>query len=123
MLAIAGYSPVIVETVGIGQSEVEVMHHVETTLLVLSPGAGDDVQSAKAGIMEVADIFLINKSDRDYQGAEKLREEILRSQEISKRADGWVAPVVIVSALERSGIPELLNAISNHQEFLARNSR
>lgn len=118
LLAIAGYSPVIVETVGVGQSEVEVMHHVDTTLLVLAPGAGDDVQSAKAGIMEVADLFVINKSDRDDAGAQKLRQEIIRSQEISKRADGWVAPVVIVSALERTGITELLSKIAEHQKFI-----
>ncbi len=122
VLAIAGYSPVIVETVGVGQSEVEVMHHVDTTLLVLAPGAGDDIQSAKAGIMEVADIFIINKSDRDKEGAQKLRQEILRSQEISKRTDGWSAPVIIVSALERSGIAELLQAIIDHQKFRAGNS-
>ncbi|MEY2798776.1 MAG: methylmalonyl Co-A mutase-associated GTPase MeaB [Actinomycetota bacterium] len=120
VLTLAGYSPVIVETVGVGQSEVEVMHHVDTTLLVLSPGAGDDIQSAKAGIMEVADIFVINKSDRDLAGAQKLRQEIIRSQEISQRSDGWVAPVVIVSALERSGISELLDALTGHQQFRAR---
>ncbi len=117
ILAIAGYSPVIVETVGVGQSEVEVMHHVDTTLLILAPGAGDDVQSAKAGIMEVADIFVINKSDRDKDGADKLRQEILRSHDLSPRSDGWRAPVIIVSALERAGISELLSKIVEHQNF------
>lgn len=117
LLAIAGYSPVIVETVGVGQSEVEVMNHVDTTLVVLAPGAGDDIQSAKAGIMEVADIFIINKCDRDREGAEKLRQEILRSQELSKRADNWRPPVLLVSALERTGVTELLAAIAQHHEF------
>ena len=117
LLAIAGYSPVIVETVGVGQSEVEVMNHVDTTIVVLAPGAGDDIQSAKAGIMEVADIFIINKCDRDLEGAEKLRQEILRSQELSKRADDWRPPVLLVSALERTGISEVLAAIALHSEF------
>lgn len=122
VLAIAGYSPVIVETVGVGQSEVEVMHHVDTTIVVLAPGAGDDIQSAKAGIMEVADIFVINKSDRDGDGAAKLRQEILRSQDLSKRADGWRPPVLLVSALERVGIAELRDAIAQHQEFQSTHS-
>lgn len=117
LLAIAGYSPVIVETVGVGQSEVEVMNYVDTTIVVLAPGAGDDVQSAKAGIMEVADIFIINKSDRKRDEAEKMRAEILRAQEIPKRLDGWSPPVVLLSALERSGIDELLAAIDSHNEF------
>lgn len=117
LLAIAGYSPVIVETVGVGQSEVEVMNHVDTTIVVLAPGAGDDIQSAKAGIMEVADIFVINKCDRDREEAEKMRIEIVRAQEISRRSDGWRPPVVLLSALERRGIDELLAAIESHHQF------
>jgi len=116
LLAVAGFSPVIVETVGVGQSEVEVMHHVDTTVVVLAPGAGDDIQSAKAGIMEVADIFVINKSDRDLAAAEKLRQEILRSQELSEQKKRWRAPVLLVSALERTGITELLDAITEHYQ-------
>lgn len=121
LLALAGYSPVIVETVGVGQSEVEVMNHVDTTIVVLAPGAGDDVQSAKAGIMEVADIFIINKIDRDLEGAKKLQQEILRSQEISKKEkkeNAWRPPVILVSALERIGLPELSAAIEGHSQFL-----
>lgn len=123
LCALAGYSPVLIETVGVGQSEVEVMNHVDTTLLVLAPGAGDDVQSAKAGIMEVADIFIINKVDRDKEGAEKLRQEIVRSQELSQRQDGWKAPVLLMSALDRVGISELLSAISQHLDFVEPSSR
>jgi LAO/AO transport system kinase len=117
LLAIAGYAPVIVETVGVGQSEVEVMNHVETTIVVLSPGAGDDIQSAKAGILEVADIFIINKIDRDLEGAQKLHQELIRSQELSARHDGWRAPVVMTSALDRTGVTEVVTAIKKHQEF------
>ena len=117
LLAIAGYSPVIVETVGVGQSEVEVMNHVDTTIVVLAPGAGDDIQSAKAGILEIADIFIINKVDRDKEGAEKLRQDLLRSQDLSQRSDGWRAPVLLVSALDRIGISEVVAAISKHQDF------
>ncbi len=117
LLAIAGYAPVIVETVGVGQSEVEVMNHVDTTIVVLSPGAGDDIQSAKAGILEIANIFIINKIDRDNEGAEKLRQELIRSQELSARHDGWRAPVIMTSALDRVGITEVVAAIKKHQEF------
>lgn len=117
LLAIAGYSPVIVETVGVGQSEVEVMSHVDTTIVVLAPGAGDEIQSAKAGIMEVADIFVINKSDRDLDEAKKMQAEIVRAQDISQRSDGWRPPVVVLSALERSGIDDLLAAIHSHDDF------
>ena len=117
ILAIAGYAPVIVETVGVGQSEVEVMNHVDTTIVVLAPGAGDDIQSAKAGILEVADIFIINKIDRDLEGAEKLHQELIRSQELSMRHDGWRAPVIMTSALDRIGITEVVAAIKKHQEF------
>lgn len=123
LLAIAGYSPVIIETVGVGQSEVEVMNHVDTTLVVLSPGAGDDVQSAKAGVMEIADIFIINKIDRDEQGAQKLEQEIIRSRDVARRADGWVPSVVLVSALDRIGIDTAVQAIQKHQEFIAQNAR
>ena len=116
LLAVAGFSPVIVETVGVGQSEVEVMHHVDTTVVVLAPGAGDDIQSAKAGIMEIADIFVINKCDRDLAAAEKLRQEILRSLELSQQKKSWRPPVLLVSALERTGITELLDAIAEHHQ-------
>lgn len=122
LLAIAGYRTVLVETVGVGQSEVEVMNHVDTTIVVLAPGAGDDIQSAKAGIMEIADIFVINKADRDFQGAQRLLQEITRSQELSHRADGWRAPILLASALDRTGISEILDAITNHQEFGAARS-
>jgi LAO/AO transport system kinase len=85
---------------------------------VLSPGAGDDIQSAKAGILEIADIFIINKIDRDNEGAEKLRQELIRSQELSARHDGWRAPVILTSALDRVGITEVVAAIKKHQEFI-----
>ena len=117
LVAHAGFTEIIVETVGVGQSEVEVMNHVETTIVVLSPGAGDDIQSAKAGILEVADIFIINKIDRDLEGAQKLHQELIRSQELSARHDGWRAPVVMTSALDRTGVTEVVTAIKKHQEF------
>jgi LAO/AO transport system kinase len=124
LLAIAGYQRVLLETVGVGQSEVEVMNHVDTTILVLAPGAGDDIQSAKAGVMEIADIFVINKVDRDLPGAERLLQEIMRSQELARRvdADQWRAPILLVSALDRTGISKILDAITSHQEFIATGS-
>ena len=99
------------------------MNHVDTTVLVLAPGAGDDIQSAKAGVMEIADIYLINKVDRDKQGAEKLAQEIIRSLELSPRPDGWKPKVLQVSALDRTGLSELGDALAAHQEFLATHAR
>jgi len=88
----SGRSTLLIETVGVGQDEVEVTRLVDVTVLVLVPGMGDDVQSLKAGLMEVADIYAINKSDRG--GAEQVEAEILAMQGLAVAGEEWTAPVV-----------------------------
>jgi LAO/AO transport system kinase len=89
-----GKDVIIVETVGVGQQEVEIINHAHTVIVVLVPGMGDEVQALKAGLMEIADIFVINKADRD--GASKLYQETLNMLQMGKWDDGWVPPIVTV---------------------------
>ena len=114
----AGRDVVIVETVGVGQDEVEIARLANVTLVVLVPGMGDDVQALKAGIMEVADVFVLNKSDLD--GADKLERELKASLSLAHRPDGWVPPVVRTVATEGQGIDEVLReAREYHAKGLA----
>ncbi len=114
----AGLGTVVIETVGVGQGEVEVARVADVTVLVLMPGMGDDVQSLKAGVMEVAEIFVVNKSD--LPGAERVEAEILGMQElgtsISGERGGWVAPVVRTVAAAGDGVDRLMGEIAR---FLA----
>lgn len=106
----AGRDAVLIETVGVGQDEVEIGHQADVTVLVLAPGFGDDVQTMKAGIMEIADLFAINKADQP--GAERLEQEIQAMQSVSAAAGGVDrAPVRRVIATENAGIIELLSDI------------
>ena len=116
LLDAAGKEFVLIETVGVGQDEVEIAKLADATVVVLVPGMGDDVQVIKAGIMEIADVFVINKSDQPG-GAERLEREILALQSLSTRHDGWVPPIVRTVATEGQGISETLAAI---RSFLAR---
>ena len=109
LLDAAGKDVVLVETVGVGQDEVEVAKLADATVVVLVPGMGDDVQAIKAGIMEIADVFVINKADQP--GADRLEREILALQSLSTRADGWVPPIVHAVATECQGMVETLAAI------------
>ncbi len=115
LLDAAGKDVVLVETVGVGQDEVEIAKLADVTVVVLVPGMGDDVQAIKAGIMEIADVFLINKSDQP--AADRLEREIKAIQSLSTRKDGWVPPVVRTVATEGQGIAEALAAV---RSFLAR---
>src|SRR5579864_3035773 len=115
LLDAAGKDVVLIETVGVGQDEVEIARLADVTVVVLVPGMGDDVQAIKAGIMEIADVFVINKSDQP--GAERLQREIKAIQSLSTRKDGWVPPVVRTAATEGQGITETLAAV---RSFLAR---
>jgi LAO/AO transport system kinase len=105
----AGWDIVIVETVGVGQAEVAVAQLADITVVVLVPGMGDDVQAFKAGIMEIADIFVINKSD--HAGVAQIENEIRGLQSVGHRADGWVPPVVRTVATDGTGIDELMAAV------------
>ncbi len=115
LLDAAGKQFVLIETVGVGQDEVEIAKLADVTVVVLVPGMGDDVQAIKAGIMEIADVFVINKADQ--QGADRLEREILALQSLSTRHDGWVPPVVRTVATEGQGIVETLAAL---RSFLGR---
>jgi LAO/AO transport system kinase len=115
LLDAAGKEVVLIETVGVGQDEVEIAKLADVTVVVLVPGMGDDVQAIKAGIMEIADVFVINKSDQP--GADRLEREIKAIQSLSTRQDGWVPPVVRTAATEGQGITETLVAV---RSFLAR---
>jgi LAO/AO transport system kinase len=114
LLDAAGRDVVMVETVGVGQDEVEIARLADVTMVVLVPGTGDDVQAIKAGIMEIADVFLINKAD--LPGAQKLKQEVKSNLSLSKRPDGWTPPVIMTVASEGSGIGEALSAARSYQD-------
>ena len=116
----AGMDYVLIETVGVGQDEVEIAGLAQVTVVVLVPGMGDDVQAIKAGIMEIADIFVINKSDRD--GAERVEREIRAMQTLALRHDNWVPPIVKTVAIEGTGIVEVVEAIEKYREYLKQGS-
>ena len=108
LLDAAGRDVVIVETVGVGQDEVEIASLADVTIVVLVPGMGDDVQAIKAGIMEIADVFAINKAD--LPGVEKLDRELKNYLGLSHRPDGWTPTIVQTVASDGKGIAELLAA-------------
>jgi LAO/AO transport system kinase len=114
LLDAAGKEYVLVETVGVGQDEIEIARLADVTVVVLVPGMGDDVQAIKAGIMEIADVFVINKSDRP--GAERLQREIKAIQSLSVRKDGWTPPIVWTVASEDKGTAEALTAMRSYLE-------
>lgn len=106
----AGFDTVIVETVGVGQSELEVAEMADTIIVLLAPGMGDGIQAAKAGILEIADIFVVNKSDRD--GAQALVRELRTMIALADRApQDWKPPIVMTVAYQNRGIGDLLEAI------------
>jgi len=117
LLDASGRDLVLIETVGVGQDEVDIVRLADITIVILVPGMGDDVQSIKAGIMEIADIFVINKSDRE--GAERVEREIRALQSLATRRDGWTPPIVKTVASEGTGVPELASAIAGYETFLA----
>lgn len=118
VLDASGKDLILIETVGVGQDEVDIVRLADVTLVVLVPGMGDDVQTIKAGIMEIADVFVINKSDRE--GAERVEREIRAMQTLATRSDGWTPPIVKTVATEGTGIGELAEAIASYEDFLAR---
>ena len=118
ILAAAGYEKVVVETVGVGQDEVEVVKAADVCVVVLVPGMGDDIQAIKAGIMEIADIFVINKADRD--GVYSTEKELEALLSLAHREDGWQPPIVKTIATENKGLEDLASAIERYQEFHSR---
>ena len=116
VLDAAGKDPVIVETVGVGQDEIEIVKVADVTIVVLVPGMGDDVQALKAGIMEIADIFVINKADRP--GVERLERAVTTMLSLAHREDGWIPPIVKTVATKDEGTDELVATIQRYSEFI-----
>ncbi len=121
LMEAAGKNVVLVETVGVGQDEIDIVRLADVTVVVLIPGMGDDVQSLKAGIMEIADIFVINKSDRE--GADRVEKEIRAMQSLSVMHEPRVPPVLRTIGTNGTGIPELLAAIDEHRQWLSEEGR
>jgi LAO/AO transport system kinase len=112
-----GKDIIIVETVGVGQDEVDIVNTAHTSIVVLVPGSGDDIQAIKAGILEIGDIFVINKCERE--GAERLERELRATLEMGpKREDGWIPPIFKTEALLGKGIFEFVYGIYRHKEKL-----
>ena len=116
VLDASGRDLVMIETVGVGQDEIDIVRLADITIVILVPGMGDDVQSIKAGIMEIADIFVINKSD--HEGAERVEREIRALQSLAVRSDHWTPPVVKTVASEGTGTKELVAAIADYEAYL-----
>ena len=117
VLDAAGCDVVVVETVGVGQSEVEIAGLADTTVVLLAPGMGDGIQAAKAGILEIGDIFVVNKADRD--GAEQVRRELRTMVSLAERGEGdWKPPIVLTVAQTGKGVDEVVGRIEEHREWL-----
>ena len=116
VLDASGLNFIIVETVGAGQSEVEVMRITETVVVMLSPGAGDDIQALKAGMMEIGDIFVVNKAD--LENAQRVVVDVKNTLSMKVLEEGWRPPVVKTVATTGDGVEELLETIIGHREHL-----
>ncbi len=117
VLVASGYPRVVVETVGVGQAEVDVVGAVDTAVVVVTPGWGDSVQVAKAGLLEVADVFVVNKADRP--GAAGARRDLEAMLDLDPDRQGWRPPVLATDALSRSGVAEVWEAVDGHRRWLA----
>ena len=115
ILDAAGYEKIIVETVGVGQDEVEIVKTADVSVVVLVPGMGDDIQAIKAGIMEIGDVFVINKADRE--GVLRTEKELDALLTLAHRPDMWMPPVVKTVATENKGLAELAAAVESYKDF------
>lgn len=114
-----GYNKIFVETIGVGQTDVDIMYAAHTVLVVTMPGAGDDIQALKAGVMEIGDIYVVNKADKP--GAERTYEYIrfaLESGEVGSHMYGWKPRILQVSAVMGKGVLDLTNTIEEHYKFI-----
>lgn len=121
LMSAYGMDYVIVETVGVGQTELDIVSVADSVLVVLVPEAGDEVQTMKAGLMEIADIFVVNKADR--QGAELLSKEIRVIVSLKSGGSEWVMPVLLSSAVRDEGIKEIQEKIEEHKTYLGESGR
>src|SRR6266478_1143306 len=119
ILGAAGYEKIIIETVGVGQDEIEIAKTADVCVVVLVPGMGDDVQTLKAGIMEIGDVFVINKADRD--GVLRTEKELEALLSLAMRSDFWMPLIVKTVATENTGIEALAAAIQSYKEYLENN--
>ncbi|HEY8671138.1 MAG TPA: methylmalonyl Co-A mutase-associated GTPase MeaB [Terriglobales bacterium] len=118
VLDASGRDMVMIETVGVGQDEVDIVRVADITIVILVPGMGDDVQSIKAGIMEIADIFVINKSD--HEGAERVEREIRALQSLAMRGDNWTPPIVKTVATTATGISDLAASVTAYEQHMGK---
>lgn len=117
ILDAAGFNRILVETVGVGQDEVDIVRTADICLVVLMPSMGDDIQALKAGVMEIGDVFVVNKSD--LPGVMKLERELEMLLGLSERKDGWAIPIVKTVATEDQGLDSLASAIASFSAFLS----
>ena len=117
LLDAAGKQFVLIETVGVGQGEVEIARLADCTLVVLVPGMGDDVQSLKAGVMEIADIFVINKAD--HEGVDRFEQQLRAILQLVPERDGWKPPIILTIATDNNGVDELARQIARFREHSA----
>ena len=118
VLEAGGYEILIIETVGVGQDEVDVVRTAQVTVVVLVPGMGDEIQSIKAGIMEIGDVFVVNKADRP--DIAKAEQELRSALSLASRPDGWDPPIVKTVATVGEGITELTQALTSYHQFVAK---
>jgi LAO/AO transport system kinase len=116
ILDACGFDYILIETVGVGQSEVDIVKTADTVLVITVPGLGDDIQAIKAGILEIGDIFVVNKADRD--GANRVVVELEMMLDLDAEKSNWRPPILLTVAAQSKGITELLDTIMNHKEFL-----
>ncbi len=116
MLEAFGYEIIIIETVGVGQTELSIAKTADTTILVLMPGSGDEIQAIKSGIMEIGDLFVVNKGD--LPGAHKTASEISYSLELAQHFPGWTPPVLVSIAETGAGLDEIWQAVGKHRQYL-----
>ena len=117
VLDAAGCDVILVETVGVGQSEVEIAGMADTTMVLIAPGMGDGIQAAKAGILEIGDMYVINKADRD--GADQVRRELRSMLALAERPEGaWRQPIIKTVASKGEGVDEVVEAIDQHRAWL-----
>jgi len=125
VLDAAGYDVILLETVGVGQDELDVSDVAESTIVVVAPGMGDDIQAVKSGILEIADVFVVNKADRE--GAERAALELEQRLELERivgtaASRAWPVPVLKCVALDERGLPELVSALARHRAWLDTNA-
>lgn len=116
-----GFDVILLETVGVGQDEVEVVRLAQTSVVVMVPGMGDDIQAIKAGILEIADVFCVNKADRE--GADRTEKDLRGLQLLASEHSSWTPPIVRTVALRGDGVEDLAKAVADHAEYLPSSGR